>query len=312
MTVEEVVSATAQQERPVFFTAGGDTLLGIFGSPTTEPKGTAVVLLPGGWRTTSTARNRVLVRLSRELAGRGYHTFRIDYRGVGESTGVLERFDMDELSTDDLKASIEWIEQQGISQFVLVGFCFGGWTAVSYASDVPGAEGVVLISVPALLTGETAVARLARRTSMWRVIRQGLRPWAIRSLLSADRRRIYKRFLAAKVRSFLPTRRPSDAPHAPIARDLTVRFQVPLATLLDRDVPILFLYGTEDEELEGFELSKRGPLGEVLSRSDSLIEVRLAPGRIHGLDRLEYQDAIIENVTDWISRRDGHDPTRVK
>jgi alpha/beta superfamily hydrolase len=302
MTVEGRLLATAREETPVFFASGDETLLGIFSAPTAPARDAAVVFLPGGWKTTSTARNRILVHLSRELAALGYHTFRFDYKGIGDSTGVLERFDLDELSTEDLKSAIQWIEQQGISRFVLVGFCFGGWTALSCAPDVPGVEGLVMISVPARRSGETSVARLARKTSLWRVIRQGLRPWAIRSLLSVDRRRIYKRFLAAKFRSLMP-RGPSQTSATPNERDVTVRFLGPLATLVDRHVPIMFLYGTMDEEFEGFKVSKEGPLGEILSRNDSTVEIRLAPGRLHSLDRIEYQDAIVANVGEWISTR---------
>lgn len=299
MNAEGRVLASARQETPVFFVSGQETLFGIFSEPTARARQTAVVFLPGGWKTTSTARNRILVHLSRELAGLGYHTFRFDYKGIGDSTGVLERFDLDALSTEDLKSAIQWIEQQGISRFVLVGFCFGGWTALSCAPDLPGVEGLVMISVPTRRSGETSVARLARKTSLWRIIRQAIRPWAIRSLLSMDRRRISKRFLAAKLRTLIPRRR-SKRPPAPEGKDVTVRFLGPLATLVDRHVPILFLYGTADEEFEGFKVSKQGPLGEVLARSDSTVEIRLAPGRLHSLDRIEHQDAIIDNVTEWI------------
>jgi alpha/beta superfamily hydrolase len=292
------------EEIPVFFPVGKESLFGLMGVPAFDPIGVAVVVLPGGWRSTSAGRNRLLVRLCRRLQSEGYHTFRFDYLGVGESTGTRDRFVLGEPSVADLMAAIEWLTSRGVTQFVLVGFCFGAWTSLICTPQIPGMRGVALVAAPVHARVERAYVQVAGRLKLRVLIREALRPWFWRQLASRDRRRHYGKYIRAKWDRLWKWRRaPPLGPQSQQEGEASPEFLEPLRALLARRIPALMLYGTEDFEYGNFKRALSGTLGKVLSVEDSGIEVCTTPGDLHGLAELEVQEKTIEIVTDWLSRQ---------
>jgi alpha/beta superfamily hydrolase len=139
---------TSRNETPVFIPAGPERLFGIFTVPTGKPKGVAVIFLQGGGYVLSTNHNRVWVDLCRRVAGSGCHSMRLDYRGVGESTGRFERIHLDRVQVDDLEAALDWIRRQGVQRLIVVGSCLGARIAVAAAPKIVGLQGLVLIGAP--------------------------------------------------------------------------------------------------------------------------------------------------------------------
>jgi len=138
------------EEEAVHFGSGGERLFGILSHPAAEPRGVAVVFLQGAGYVPSFNHNRLWVTLSRRLGTEGFHAFRFDYRGVGESTGTAARVRLDRPVPDDLLAAVGCVRRVGVERFVLVGSCFGALTALA-ASATPGVVSEVLLAPPVLL-----------------------------------------------------------------------------------------------------------------------------------------------------------------
>jgi hypothetical protein len=79
-----------------------------------------------------------------------------------------------------------------------------------------------------------------------------------------------------------------------------------LGPMIDRGVPLLFLYGDADGAYAGFlEASTSGELADLLRRGGDRVEVAVVPGRLHGWVSMPAQIAAIEKIVDWVSRVDA-------
>lgn len=308
-----VLAATSRQETPVFFRAGGHRLFGVFTRPTADPVGVAVVVLPGAEHNTSTGRNRFTVRLCRRLAVAGYHAMRLDYHGVGESTGTIDRFRLDDPFVQDLDGTVRWIERQGVHRFVLVGWCFGARTSLAYAAEAPGVQGLVLISVPVrdYERGERSITRVALEESVWAILRRGLRPATLRELVGDERRRrrvvrlarAKGRVLRARLRGRGPGR--GDDPLW-----VSPQFVDQVGRLVSRRVPVLFVFGTGDDVYEDFVRARAGRLGHILEAGERTAQVVVLEGQVHGLSGVRLQDDLLGIVQGWLGRGRVGPPTR--
>lgn len=121
--------ATSVDEVPVFFEAGREVLFGIATQPTVTSKRIDVVLAPVGFGVPGEHRNQMFMQLARRLAASGYTTIRIDYRGVGESSGNVVIWELENSFEPDLIGAADWLRGQGMEEIVLVGTCFGGRTS---------------------------------------------------------------------------------------------------------------------------------------------------------------------------------------
>jgi pimeloyl-ACP methyl ester carboxylesterase len=295
------VLAHSQHERPVFLSAGSELLFGVLTEPVGEPVGTAVVLVPGGAGTReSINRNRIWVRLARQLGGLGYHALRFDFHGSGESTGVEERLRLDRPFTDDLQGAARWVEAQGVSSLVLVGTCYGARTALSYAPNAPKLGGVVLATpyVRDMAQGERVATLMAVEWSFGQYVRRLFSRRVLRGFLRREKRRAYVRVAKARVRQLarkLRWGRRSDG--------ASPKFIDPLVTLLERRIPVLFLFGEEDYAYEAFLRAKEGRLGRLLEKAGPLVQVAVLPGRIHAFPTTRCQDEVIQRITQWLIDR---------
>ena len=148
----EAGGAFAQVEEAVRFSSGGERLVGIMTRPSGPPRGSAVVFLQGAGYVPSFNHNRFWVTLSRRVAAEGFHAFRFDARGVGESTGTVARTALDRPASDDLLAALDHLRLHGVDRFVLVGSCIGALVALA-AAAAPGVERVALLAPPVLACG---------------------------------------------------------------------------------------------------------------------------------------------------------------
>jgi pimeloyl-ACP methyl ester carboxylesterase len=251
-------SPVLMEDEPVFFRSASETLLGFH----TRPHGqigsdgghAGVLLLSGGWLASSTGPNRIFVSLARSLASKGLHAFRFDYHGVADSTGTVAKFNLKTPFSEDAVAATECFRSRGVDSLVLVGHCFGGRTLLQAAREVQGLDGVVLIAIPTRDPPTKAdeargvwSQEKAKKLSLSRVVRVGVRPWMVKEFLRPERRRYYGRFVRAKLRSIRHnTTRPfqpgadEDALISP--NEALVGY---LASILARNVPVLLLYGSE-------------------------------------------------------------------
>ncbi len=297
----EALAATTHDEIPAFFEVRRRRLFGVFTYPTAPALSVAVILLAGGG--VAACRNRQSVRLSRYLAALGYHTLRFDYHGVGESEGFVEHFRLDEPFVHDLMGAVDWVRTQGIARFVLVGSCFGGRTALSASSRIDGLEGLAIVAAPLrdFEMGDRIGTGLALRMSLWDYVRRASSLRVIRGLFDPDRRRAFARIARAKWQQM----RGAGEEGSGGGRDLGVspRFLAPLDEAVRRGVPVLLVYGDQDDLWDDFERARSGRLGEILQSGGSRIEVATLHGEVHGFTRVAVQDAVVEAITEWLGRR---------
>jgi pimeloyl-ACP methyl ester carboxylesterase len=293
-------------EVPALFAAGDETLFGVLTRPPTDldRDSTAVVLVAGGWLTTSADRNRTFVRIARELAADGLVAFRFDYHGIGESTGVHGPYRLREPDVLDLDAALEWLRGQGICRFVLVGVCFGARTALQVAADRPDVEALALVSMPVTDGGpwSFAVAGLAKRLSVGEIARRGLRWSSVRELSDPAMRRVFAKAVRARVSRARrrPKGNPGDGTRQPPQHWPVISATVEQQLLRVRDrVRVFLLYGEGDEEYVGYLEARQRSGSDALTPAPGTFEVVVGPVNVHGFARLSVQDDVVALLREW-------------
>lgn len=292
-----VLEVTAEQERPVLFSNGAETLFGILTEPATAARGVGIVMLSGGVHVPSANRNRVWVRLARRLAGAGFHVLRFDYRGVGESGGATEAYSRESPRSEDFLGAVDCLRRQGLERVVVVGTCFGSFTALITAPRVAGLEGLVLLS-PLILDSKSS-AELATRRSLIQYVVRVFKPRVIRGLLSAKTRSTYARIARAKA-EVLRTRHGAGAGEKAMSLlPTSPRVLRALQILLRAGTPVFVIFGSKDVHYEDWTRASVGRLGEILDGATSF-ETAVLPGYLHSFPELCVQEEAIALTHRWI------------
>jgi pimeloyl-ACP methyl ester carboxylesterase len=300
--VSERLQATASSETPVFFRSGTETLFGILTEPTTEAIGIAAIQVPGGAQGPSTGRNQTAARLSRRLAAEGYHAFRFDYHGVGESTGTVERFRLNEPFDQDVAGGIDWLRTVGIERFVLIGGCFGARTALACATRMRGIEALVLRAIPVRdkEKDETGTWAIAPTRTFWQYARRAIRPRVILGMVQGNRRRAYIRLMTATWRA----RGKGEKLNPNGGLDwVSPSLLSGLEAAVEKRMPILVVSGTGDPGFEDFHRAVSGQLGDLLHRADSLVDVSILDGRVGAAADVALQEPVMDLIASWLRRR---------
>jgi pimeloyl-ACP methyl ester carboxylesterase len=291
------MSIDVSSEVATFFPSGPDQLFGVLTPPVGHSQGIALIVMAGG-ASLSFDVNRWPVRLCRRAAALGFHGFRFDYHGIGESAGTAERFDLASPFVADAHAAMDWLEGIGVHRFVLVGSCFGARTALS-AAERRGVAAVALVSPPVrdFEMGERSVTRLTNELSLATYVRRAFRPSVIRGLFHG-KGKSYRKIASAKLRKVSRPRASRGNPGGP-ADEVSRSFLGPLSALEHRKAPLLFIFGTEDDLFKEFDRAFPTRGGRGL-REAQHVEVVELPGEVHGFKSLTVQDAVIDCVASWI------------
>jgi pimeloyl-ACP methyl ester carboxylesterase len=299
--------ATALDETPVVFVAAGEELFGVVTRPPGPARGIGVLLLSGGVWTPSPGRNRIWVRLARELAGDGFHVLRFDYHGVGESTGSVTTYTLSEPFADDVVAAAEVLRTHGAPDLVVFGTCFGSRSAMAAAPRLSNLRGAAFF--PAALREFEMGEQYTTRPASW-YVRRLLRPRAVRLLRDPDKRGAYVALVKARIAR---SRRRSSAPAVGDGfRWVSKTFVDELRHLAGRRVPVLLVFGRGDSFYEDFTRGRSGPLGAVLDEAGSLIEIAELDGKVHGLTRSAVQDDVVATLHRWLRAAAASDVTRAR
>lgn len=88
-----------------------------------------------------------IVRISRELAMRGWIVLRYDFRGLGNSDGTFSKsnFTTNRL---DLKAACRFLDSEYDGTNYLLGHSFGGAASLAVADDIESVLGVIALAAP--------------------------------------------------------------------------------------------------------------------------------------------------------------------
>jgi pimeloyl-ACP methyl ester carboxylesterase len=295
-------------EVPVFFPAGNDTLFGVLSLPSAPARGCAVVLLTGGGFHTSAHVNRIYVRLARRMAASGYHALRLDYHGTGESTGRIGQYRLDQPFVGDLLAAIGFLRRHGITRYILVGVCLGGRTSLAAAPSIDGVEAVALLGSPLgdLQMREGTAARRASKQGFWSYMRRGLSGRVLRRFLPPYSVKKQLRIARAHLRVGIRTGWARLRKRLFRVQDedkrlwISPNFTQPLQATLQRKVPVLFLYGSEDPFLGHFMEARSGVLASLFHEEETLIDVRTIEGEVSLFPKVRPQEEMIDIVAAWI------------
>ena len=152
-------------EYPVFIPFGGDHLAGVVTVPEGSPRG-FVLLLQGAGGAPRTHRYRLWTRAARGLSEVGIASIRMDYPGIGDSTGSY-RFAMEAPPVEEAVAVARLgLERLGVDSFGVVGNCIGARTALVLASRMKAcvsAACILPVALGPVLTGRGRTPRLAGR-----------------------------------------------------------------------------------------------------------------------------------------------------
>lgn len=296
--------AAAVDESPMWISSREGDLFGVLTRPEEgTDNGTVLVFLSTGGGIPSCGRNQFPVRFARRMAACGYHAFRFDYHGLGESGGRLVEFRLDDPCVGDAEAVMDRLRAEGYRRFVLLGQCFGARTALAIGPRQEGIIGMALTATPLRdmhLPAEW-IAHKGERGTLRRYGRLVLRPGIVRDLLDADRRQRYLSTLRAKSRKLVALAHRHLAPgrtarHGGISPAVVRQFR----RVVDRGIPVLFLYGEEDLFLTDWVGAVKGPFGEALGRAGDAIRVELVPEKAHALGRIHVQEAVAARTEAWL------------
>lgn len=269
-------------ERLVFFPSGKASLAGILGVPA-QPNGRTVLIPWGAGAFPSSARNRLRSRLARHLTDEGFHTFRFDYPGVGESDGEYRRGSVRNPYVEEVTHAYAWLQSQGLSRVSIVANCLGAWSSLMAAPQIPTLEALALLNPPVSQDHGEIMAR----QKPWRWWVRGMKRLRLSHLRSANRRASYRKLIAAKASSMVG-REPSD-----------LRFRKSVEQAFDRGIPILLMYGPDGFRRD-FETALDNGLRETLDTLQFLTRLVFTEDRFEGLASLAVQDLVVNEVSSWL------------
>jgi pimeloyl-ACP methyl ester carboxylesterase len=259
------------REFPIFVPFGDEHLAAVLTVPDVAPRG-LVQLLQGGGGQSRSHRNRTWIRLARGLADRGIASVRMDYLGLGDSTGV-PRLDVESPPVESaLAVTRAALDATGADRFAIVGNCIGIPTALELAPQTPSFVGLVCI-VPVALhpitqrgtQGRTATARRAA----------GQKMPAVRGFVRSLRRR------------------------GVIGSHPVTGLRPELATIL-RSGNVLILHGGTEDSWEKL----RGQIARFRNELDDDQAARLMtdtlPREGPGFRELRFQQAMVDSCVDWL------------
>jgi pimeloyl-ACP methyl ester carboxylesterase len=300
-------TATADDEHVTFLDAGPETIFAVLTMPVSAPLGIGVIILPGGGVPLTTGRNRMSVRICRDLSSMGFHALRLDYHGAGESTGSIRQLRLDQPFVRDVEAAMSFMRLQGVERFVLVGSCFGARTALAAAAEFSEVAGIAMISCPVrdFEMGQPHSVLAAERRSIWRYLARSLHPVWLRRLTTRQGRATYMRFGKAKLRSIFRRLSSHESGGERDVSRVSPRYLDQLRSVIGRGLPILLIYGDDEYLYEDFLRAQDSELGTMLNEASEYITKDVLEGSVHGFTRVKVQEEVHDRVRAWLSRFDA-------
>ncbi|MGQ0669860.1 MAG: alpha/beta fold hydrolase [Actinomycetota bacterium] len=252
---------------------GDDRLCAVVCVPESGGEDLGVVLLTGG-NYTRTHRNSMWVRTARALAERGYPSIRVDYHGVGDSTGRA-RFELEAPFGEDAEAAARFLQRAvGVPKVALVATCFGGRSAMAAAARHPDVISATIFPVPLLIPSEPGAVPVRSKILRW------MRRWGWVG-------RFLRRPAVRKARSKAAARRerPSEI--------VSPRFKRDLAAFLERG-DVRFVYGEHTLELRDLRSCLAEIDGHIGTGRRDRIRVDIVPGTdLNRFQSLEDQEIVV-------------------
>jgi pimeloyl-ACP methyl ester carboxylesterase len=267
----------------VFRFGPADSLLGILTEPAGPAPAPAVLWLnagmvhhvgPFGW----------YVTLARRLADQGFHSFRIDVSGVGESPNRSDKRAAEERAAQDVRDAMDFLaRKRQIEQFVLIGVCSGAM--ISHRVAVQDSR----------VVGTAMLDGYAYRTPGYTLRHYGQRLFRAGSWLGAAKKLF-----------------PGLLPHKPDPVYLTGEYfllfpprdqvRADLANLIKRGVQCLFLYTGGMADLHFNHRRQFREMFGNLDPSGERLEVEYLAQADHLYSAHAHRQDMFERIQTWMRR----------
>lgn len=285
-------------EEAVWYDADGESILGILTHPVGVARDVGVIFLNGGWGCSSAGKNRLYTRMATELSARGFHTLRLGWRGIGDCTGEIDEYVMEEPFTGEVVGAAELLRSRGVSQIAIYGECFGARCATAAAPEISGLVAMYLVTLVLrdFAVSEQTPQRLAYSlptTAYFRKVGK------IRHLGDPRRRRLYTRLVRFKAKQL------SRGAVRKIARDRLPHWVSPhvvreLTEVSKRDVAVRLIYGTSAQDHHGIDFL--AVVDHLQPLRSSMMDYEIFDEIIAGYRTVQVQDRLIGAVATWLDQ----------
>lgn len=260
------------RESPVFVPCEGEHLATVLTIPDGPPVG--MVLFLTGTGAPRSHRFQMWTRLSRALAEYGVGSMRMEYGGVGDSTGrLVQPVNLDSRIVQVHSVARFGLEALQVDRLGVVGNCTGGILGLTLAARMEQCTCVVAV-LPRLvqLGGINKTAMRVRRSELAKLIRRNLPRRLVRNALSGGK----------------------DMPTPLVAESFE--------PALER-ARLLFLYS--QDEMDPYLEKSRKLLAKMADRLSpekrARLDIRVTPeGRLSGFESLAVQEWVMTNAIGWI------------
>lgn len=286
--------APAYREEPVWLRVEDEQIFGMWTTPRSDPSGVAIVLLTGGAWVPSVNRNRLWVKLARELAAHGHASIRLDYHGVGESTGDLVGYRLVDLKPD-LLACLQWVKEQGHQEVVILGACFGARLAMSVVPLFDDISGLVLLAPP-VWDSEGASGNFEVGSKLKELPKGDL----LRRLADKRQRVVIRRVLAGRAQAVWRRARGGRGPDSVADQKVGPNFLRSMAQIVEERIPTVLVYGAEEPMYQDYVEAGRGRLGKITQGTDRLIKIEMLGTPVHRLLPVKVQEEVVREAPKWV------------
>jgi len=269
-------------EYPLFVPYEGEHLASVLTVPDEDPRG--LILLVTGTGAPRSHRFQLWTRLARRLAESGFASVRMDYRGIGDSTGRLLQPTLGDRRLDQaLSVAHFGMRAVGTERLGVVGNCSGGIISLGVAATEPACQSAVCVLPRIVQLGKVnQTAMQARHSRLAKVVRANPRLHKfVRSTLTATR----------------------DAP-SPVVSET-------FGPALDH-ARVLFIYSEQDRDpYVGKSLRLLAQMTPKLTpeRRSRLEVMTTTEGPLHGFESLSAQEFIIRTATERMASTVGNGVT---
>ena len=188
-----------------WFEAGGETILGVLTRPVGPARGVGVIFLNGGHGGSSSGKNRIY-RAWPPTWPRGYHSLRIEWQGIGDSTGAIDEYIMDEPFVDDALGEPRCCATRASGASSSTASASVPCTAIEAAERMPELEALYLVTL-VLRDGALSEQQGQRMVSQLPTSEFVKRLGKLRHIGDAKRRKLYVTVVRNKVRQVLRSAR---------------------------------------------------------------------------------------------------------
>ncbi len=282
------------EEFPVFIPFGEEQLCAVVCVPVAgAARDVGAVLLTGGNYTRS-HRNRMWVRTARALAATGIPSIRLDYHGIGDSTGTAH-FDLKVPFDADAICAARFLQRAtGVKTLSRAATCFGGRGAIAAAAQLPDAASVTIFPVPLVIPRPRTSVRFRSK------VKRRLKQFRATSA-------ILERPSVARARSRIVAHRDDSSDI------VSPRFKRDLITFSQRG-GVRFVFGEHSPDLVGLRRCLAEIDGPLTWEQRARITVELVPGTdLHRFQSLADQDIVVERTVaamDETARSQAHEGSR--